>query len=316
MNAAPDSGPGLTEKSWMNLHAAIHPASVVESAGRKEMTRVSSGQGWRQRWKARWQEWEINPVLLKELRQGMRSRAIIVGLMGTMVVQLSVFVLFLMRAALSERLDDYLGLQVWGWQVFILTVASLFLIPFYVGVRLAFERRQDDLDLMFITSLSPHRIIAGKMQAGVYLTFLLFSVCMPFMTLANLLRGVDLFTVVLVLFCLFVAVCFVTECAMLVAVFPISLAARGILGLFLACGVVVLSIVLSAIGSYTAFSGIDIATVTFWATTIVVGALILAVMLFIHAMTISFLIKSPVRSFSHEEIAQQSHDCNPAATVG
>ena len=85
----------------------------------------------------------------------------------------------------------------------ILAGASIFFIPLYIGVRVAAERQENNPDLLYVSTLSPARIIWGKFLCGAYMALLFFSACMPFMAFTNLLRGVDLPTVFFILFFLF-----------------------------------------------------------------------------------------------------------------
>ena len=82
----------------------------------------------------------------------------------------------------------------------ILAGASVFFIPLYVGIRVAVERQENNPDLLYVSTLSPARIIRGKFLCGAYMALLFFSACMPFMAFTNLLRGVDLPTVFFILF--------------------------------------------------------------------------------------------------------------------
>ena len=104
----------------------------------------------------------------------------------------------------------------------ILAVASVFFIPLYVGVRVAVERQENNPDLLYISTLSPTRIIRGKFLCGAYMALLFFCACMPFMALTNLLRGVDLPTVFFILFYLFMVVCAANQIAICFACVPAS----------------------------------------------------------------------------------------------
>ena len=104
-------------------------------------------------------------------------------------------------------------------------------IPLYIGVRVAAERQESDLDLLYISTLSPARIIRGKFFCGAYVAVLFFSACMPFMTFTNLLRGVDLPSVFFILLCLFLIVCCAVQVAIFLACLPISKLLKILIGL-------------------------------------------------------------------------------------
>ena len=84
----------------------------------------------------------------------------------------------------------------------------------YMGLRVASERQDNNPDLLYISTLSPGRIIRGKFFCAAYVTLLFFSACLPFMALTNLLRGVDLPTVFFLMAFLFILVCGVNLAAM------------------------------------------------------------------------------------------------------
>ena len=68
-------------------------------------------------------------------------------------------------------------------------------VPLYAGVRLSLERNDANIDLLFVTTITPGAIIRGKYLTAMALTLLIFSACMPFITFTYLLRGIDLPTI-------------------------------------------------------------------------------------------------------------------------
>ncbi len=169
-----------------------------------------------------WRSWELNPVVVKELRQSVRSWAVTGMLLLFLVVLFCTALAFLIAQSFQVTIDQRLGAIVFQSFVAILTGASLLFIPLYVGVRLAAERQESNLDLLYITTLTPQRIIRGKFLCGAYVTILFFSACMPFMVFTNLLRGVDLPTIAFILACLFLIVCAAIQVGIFVACLPIS----------------------------------------------------------------------------------------------
>src|ERR1035438_681819 len=104
----------------------------------------------------------------------------------------------------------------------ILAGASVLFIPLFTGVRVASERQENNHDLLYVTTLSPARIIVGKFLCSAYIALLFFSACMPFMVFTNLLRGVDLPTVFFILAFLFLGVCAANMIAIFLACLPMS----------------------------------------------------------------------------------------------
>ncbi|HET7626166.1 MAG TPA: hypothetical protein VFM25_12965, partial [Verrucomicrobiae bacterium] len=178
---------------------------------------------------AHWREWEINPVVVKELRQAVRSWAVT----GTLLLFLVVLFCTAFGNLVSRfDTDIQAGGSVFRVFLIILSGASLAFIPLYVGVRLASERQDSNLDLLYITTLTPGRIIRGKLFCGAYMAILFFSACMPFMAFTTLMRGVDLPTIFFILICLFLAVCLAVQGAIFLACLPVTRVLKILVAIF------------------------------------------------------------------------------------
>lgn len=212
---------------------------------------------------ANWREWEMNPVLLKELRQAVRSRILIGTLMSVLGGLFLVSVFYFVRQDLSSG-GQPLGIPVFRALLMILTAISVLFVPLFIGIRLGFERRQDDLDLMFITALSPVRIVRGKLLCGVYLVAMFFSICSPFMVFTNLLRGVDLPTIFFVLICLFSVSCLAIQVAIFVACLPLHWFFKNVSGLIFAAMLVGACLGLARLFLRLLGTGIGMQSVSFW----------------------------------------------------
>jgi hypothetical protein len=171
---------------------------------------------------ANWREWELNPIVIKELRQGVRSWTVTGMLLLFLVVLFITSLGFLITESFDVNTNMGLGGTMFSAFIVILAVASIFFIPLYTGVRVAAERQENNPDLLYVTTLSPARIIRGKFLCGAYLALLFFSACLPFMAFTNLLRGVDLPTVFFILAFLFLIVCAVNMFAIFLASLPMS----------------------------------------------------------------------------------------------
>lgn len=176
----------------------------------------------------------INPIVVKEMRQAVNSRFVSFMLVLFLAVELVVMVVMLEETPSAD--PDVQNMRV-GREVFkvlqvILMGCCMLLIPAMAGGRLMSERSDVNVDLLFITSLSPRAIMAGKFIAATALAMLLFSACAPFMTFAYLLRGLDISTILLILVSDFVVVLVGIMFALLVASISASRGLRVLLGLF------------------------------------------------------------------------------------
>ena len=141
---------------------------------------------------AGWRSWELNPIVVKELRQAVRSWTVTGMLLLFLAVLFIASLIFFGFQAADADPDERLGAEMFSAFAVILAIASLFFIPLYLGIRVAVERPENNPDLLYVSTLSPARIILGKFLCGAYMAVLFFSACMPFMAFTNLLRGVDL----------------------------------------------------------------------------------------------------------------------------
>jgi hypothetical protein len=169
-----------------------------------------------------WREWELNPIVIKELRQGVRSWTVTGMLLLFLVVLFIASLGFLVTESFDINPNMQLGGSMFSAFTVILAGASIFFIPLYTAVRVAAERQENNPDLLYVTTLSPARIIRGKFLCSAYIALLFFSACMPFMAFTNLLRGVDLPTVFFILAYLFLVVCAANMIAIFVACIPAS----------------------------------------------------------------------------------------------
>lgn len=173
----------------------------------------------------------MNPIVVRELRQAMQGRFISSITLLFLLVQMVILGFALLSfdgvgASPGASLDTgrWLFIPLFGT----LLAACLF-IPMFTARRLASERSGADADLLFITTLSPRRIIWGKFLCAMTLTILLYSASLPFITLTYMLRGIDIPTILLVMSAGFVLVGMCVMLAILQAALPIKGAIRILL---------------------------------------------------------------------------------------
>ncbi|HTL73951.1 MAG TPA: hypothetical protein VL863_11665 [bacterium] len=226
-----------------------------------------------------WREWELNPVVIKELRQSVRSWAVTGMLLLFLVVLFITSLVFLVNQTFEVTANERLGGDIFQAFIIILAGASIMFIPLHVGVRMASERQEGNTDLLYISTLSPARVIRGKFFCGAYMTLLFFSACMPFMAFTNLLRGVDLPTVFFILLFLFVVVCAANQLAIFIACLPVSRPFKilfAIGGFFMSYWLIA-GVIFGAISLMRSGIGSMMGERYFWLTTLTIGGVISAV---------------------------------------
>lgn len=140
----------------------------------------------------------LNPVAVKEFRQAVQSRWVTSVLMLFLVINLCIIGGYLM---MSPHADTSMtgGREVFGSLLIVLFITCIGFVPLYSGVRLSLERSDANVDLLYITTITPGAIVRGKYLAAMALTLLIYSAFMPFLTVTYLLRGIDLPTIFMVL---------------------------------------------------------------------------------------------------------------------
>ncbi|HSG66490.1 MAG TPA: hypothetical protein VLD39_15885, partial [Gammaproteobacteria bacterium] len=175
----------------------------------------------------------VSPVIVKELRQAVRGRFIVAVILLFLAVQLvTMGIALLVNAVSASNIEQAAAgrpvfLTIFG----ILIGTCIVCIPAYTGIRLAAERSDVNVDLLFITSLEPRSIILGKLGSAMILTALIYSACVPFLAFTYFLRGVDFPSIAVLLAMGFLAVSVMVSIAITLATIPVTRPFKVILGL-------------------------------------------------------------------------------------
>ena len=170
----------------------------------------------------------LNPIVIKELRQAVNGKFLAAVLLIFLGIQLLTVGLFLTHESISSF---NAGRNIFKTLVSMLMGTCLILVPAYTGLRLAIERSDANVDLLFITTLHPRSIIWGKFFAALVFTALLYGACMPFITLTFLLRGIDLPSIFALLALNFIVIAVAIQCAILLGCLPANRVFKIIIGL-------------------------------------------------------------------------------------
>ncbi len=131
----------------------------------------------------------LNPILVKEVRQALRSRRFIIAFMLALVASLAATLIGLL-IAIDGELDPQAGKMVFMGLFICFTVIAMVIVPFEVQARHMADRTHAEVDLVQITRLSAYRILSGKLQAAGVTLVLYLSALVPFSTFSYLLKGV------------------------------------------------------------------------------------------------------------------------------
>ncbi len=138
----------------------------------------------------------MNPVVVKELRQALRSRVAMGLAAAFLVAHLVVFTGSVMMWQ-PHRTD--VGREVFMVYSYVLAVTLVIAVPAYAGGRCFAEHLADEFKAMLMPGLSFDRIFWGKTLSTLVIDLMLLSIMAPFAYACTLMRGIDLPTIGLVL---------------------------------------------------------------------------------------------------------------------
>lgn len=184
----------------------------------------------------------LNPVLVKELRQAVRGRFIVTMLSLSLLAQIIAVSIFMLTDSLEARgmTVTAVGADTFTTLFFVMFTATVFFIPLYGGLRMAVERSDSNVDLLFVTTIRPRTIVIGKLLTLMALTALIFSASLPFLVFSYVLRGIDVLTIFFVLAIGFIAVTTASIVALFLGCIPASKPFRFVLGIGF-CGLTLMS---------------------------------------------------------------------------
>lgn len=131
----------------------------------------------------------LNPIIVKELRQIVRGRFFWGVLILFLGIQCAVLSISIADRGLTSR---SVGAETLTFLFAFLFLACFALIPVHSGFRFAKERTEGSDELLFITTITPYAIIRGKFAASMIIILMIFSAFAPFMAMTFFLSGVDL----------------------------------------------------------------------------------------------------------------------------
>lgn len=137
----------------------------------------------------------VNPIVVKELRQGLRTR--VFWIFFTLML-LACLVISLIAFAAAD------GVGKDGRYYFIayyicLSLVQFFVIPYSAYRSMSREREEETWVLLTLTGLGPHRILRGKMGSFMLQGLIYASAAAPFLLFSYYLNGIDLPTIVIAL---------------------------------------------------------------------------------------------------------------------
>ncbi|MFT3840015.1 MAG: ABC transporter permease [Myxococcaceae bacterium] len=170
----------------------------------------------------------VNPIIVKEIRQGLRTRAfwIFFSLMlfGCLVISL-------VAAATTESYSNDGKGYFMAYDV-CLALVLFFVIPYSAFRSMAREREEETWVLLTLTGLGPKAILRGKMGSFMLQGGLYACAAAPFLLFSYYLNGIDLPTIVLAVAAAVTWQLFLTAVCVSMATLAESKLVRGVLHFF------------------------------------------------------------------------------------
>lgn len=140
----------------------------------------------------------LNPILVKETRQALKSRQFIITFMLLLTVAwlISVFGIIMNGPAIEY---GSAGRMFFAFYAGVLGFAALFVVPFGAFRSMLNERDYNTFELLSISTLSPRQIVSGKLLSSLVQVLIYYSAIAPFIAFTSLLQGFDLPLVILIL---------------------------------------------------------------------------------------------------------------------
>jgi len=165
----------------------------------------------------------LNPILVKELRQSTNGnffRFTLIGLTMLILVSISLSIVWNNNSGLA-RLK-------WGKEIFdtihgMLTFCVYLLVPLWICCKFTVERANNTMELLYASTIIPPQLILGKYLMSIVIAVQLYSICVPFMAICYLLRGVDVFTITVAVIRSFILFLPISQAALFVGAISVSI---------------------------------------------------------------------------------------------
>lgn len=131
----------------------------------------------------------LNPLMVKEVQQGMRNRSILV--IGGLVLGLPLLYFANLLAQDPNAENEFAGKIFFGVLAFGAGVAAWVLVPVRAGMQFSTEVRTRTIDLTLLSGLSPFRLASGRWQSAALQTLLMIALLAPFAVAAVEFGGIE-----------------------------------------------------------------------------------------------------------------------------
>ena len=189
----------------------------------------------------------LNPILIKETRQALKSRQFIVTFLLMLIAAWLISVFGTLMAGDSLEFGSA-GRGLFASYFVVLAMAIFVVVPYSAFRGLLNERDQTTLELLNITSLSPRQLVWGKLWSAMAQVFIFYSAIAPFIAFTSMLQGFDVALVAFVLAISLVVTLCLTMLTLMLAAIPQNKQLQGLMtGLIFGGLLFVISMIFSTV---------------------------------------------------------------------
>ena len=145
-----------------------------------------------------WASERVNPIVVKEVRQSLKSRQFTISFGLTLIAAVS-WTLIAISMMVPRIFYMPAGVPLLTGYFCILAVPLMIIIPLVAFLSLTAETEDSTFELLSISALSAQQIVYGKMASACVQILLYLSALAPSIVLTYLLRGVGLSSILLLL---------------------------------------------------------------------------------------------------------------------
>lgn len=143
-----------------------------------------------------WFSDKVNPILVKETRQALKSRGFILTFAAVLICAWGWSIFGIAIRSPSIYYVPGGRYMLLGYFV-IMMVPLILVVPFATFRSLAAEREDGTYELLSITDLRPWQVVLGKLLSAVLQVAIYLSALSPCLAITYFLRGIDIFLIVL-----------------------------------------------------------------------------------------------------------------------
>lgn len=142
----------------------------------------------------------LNPILVKETRQALKSRQFTVTFVLLLAVAWGWSMVGLALAGPEVAYGAQQGQTLFAGYYVMLAACLLVIVPFGAFRSLAAEQEERTYEMLCITTLTPAQIVSGKLGSAVLQMLIYLSAISPCLAFTYMLRGIDFPTILFIVF--------------------------------------------------------------------------------------------------------------------